>query len=195
MKLQYSNNAIFFKDAFPDIMREYALTFLDAHYPITGTIMDNTEVSGGKTNLKLRQSEVRFIHCKENTEPLFNWITDFANEYRWYFSGKSGTMPNLTNKVMSRLHPQPIQIATYKKFYYYQWHQDGPAEDGVRRLTLMTSLTSSKDYEGGELQFKDEDIPTWALDVGSIILHRPDIWHRVIPVTQGVRNSLVTWFE
>jgi hypothetical protein len=194
MKLQYSNNAIFFKDAFPDIMREYALTFLDVHDPITAEIMDNTEVSGGKTNLELRQTEVRFIHCKESTEPLFNWITDFANEYRWYFSGKTGMTPNLTNKVMRRLSPEPIQIATYKEMYYYQWHQDGLA-DGGRRLTLITPLTSSKDYEGGELQFKDEDVPTWALDIGSIILHRPELWHRVIPVTKGVRNSLVTWFE
>ncbi len=48
---------------------------------------------------------------------------------------------------------------------------------------------------GGELQFKDENVPDWALDVGSVILVRPELKHRVTPVTEGVRNSLITWFR
>ena len=64
-----------------------------------------------------------------------------------------------------------------------------------RKLTLISPLTSLKDYVGGELQFKDIDVPTWALDVGSVILVRPEIQHRVTPITKGVRNSLITWFR
>ena len=142
----------------------------------------------------MRQSEVRFVHLKEETKPLFNWISDFGNEYKWYFSGKSGMMPNLKNKVMSKLSPEPIQITTYKHNNFYKWHIDG-REGDKRRLTLIAPLTSLKDYVGGELQFKDEDVPTWALDVGSVILVRPELQHRVTPIIKGIRSSLITWFR
>ena len=190
----YRNTAIFFKNAFPDILKEYALTVLDTHYPISGFIGDGTKGGVRIVDPNMRQSEVRFIHLKEETKPLFDWISDFGNEYRWYFSGKSGMMPNLTNKVMSALSPEPIQITTYKHNNFYKWHIDGRVGD-KRKLTLISPLTSLKDYVGGELQFKDIDVPTWALDVGSVILVRPEIQHRVTPIIKGIRSSLITWFR
>ena len=157
-KQHYSNNAIFFKNAFPDILKEYALTVLDTHYPISGFVGDGTKGGVRIVDPNMRQSEVRFIHLKEETKSLFNWISDFGNEYRWYFSGKSGMMPNVTNKVMSKISPEPIQITTYKHNNFYKWHIDGRVGD-KRKLTLISPLTSSKDYVGGELQFKDDRCP------------------------------------
>ena len=190
----YSNNAIFFKNALPWYLKEYALTVLNTHYPVSGFIGDGTKGGVRIVDPNMRQSEVRFIHLKEETKSLFNWISDFGNEYRWYFSGKSGMMPNLTNKVMSALSPEPIQITTYKHNNFYEWHIDGRVGD-KRKLTLISPLTSLKDYVGGELQFKDIDVPTWALDVGSVILVRPEIQHRVTPIIKGIRSSLITWFR
>ena len=190
----YSNSAIFFENAFPTSLLKYALTVLNTHYPVSGFVGDGTKGGVRIVDPNLRQSEVRFIHLKNETKHIFDWISDFGNEYSWYFSGKSGMMPNLNKEVMSRLSPEPIQITTYKQNNFYDWHIDG-REGDKRRLTLISPLTYSKDYVGGELQFKDEDVPPWALDVGSVILVRPELQHRVTPVTQGVRNSLITWFR
>ena len=194
VRLHYSNNAIYFQDAFPDSLREYALTVLDTHYPVEGFVGDGTKGGIRIVDPNMRQSEVRFIHLKKETKPIFDWVSNFGNEHRWYFSGKLGKMSSLNNKVMRRLSPEPIQITTYKYNNFYKWHIDG-REGDKRRLTLISPLTRSKDYVGGELQFKDEDIPTWALDIGSVILVRPELQHRVTPVTEGVRNSLITWFR
>ena len=186
LKQHYSNDAIFFKDAFPDSLRDYALTVLDTHYPVSGFIGDGTKGGVRIVDPNMRQSEVRFIHLKDETKPIFDWVSDFGNKYRDYFSKN--------NKKISRLSPEPIQITTYKHNNFYEWHIDG-REGDKRKLTLISPLSSSKDYSGGELQFKDEDVPDWALDVGSVILVRPELQHRVTPVTEGVRNSLITWFR
>jgi len=190
----YSTNAIFFENAFPTSLLKYALTVLDTHYPVSGFVGDGTKGGVRIVDPNLRQSEVRFIHLKKETRLIFDWISDFGNEHRWYFSGETGRMPSLKTKAMRRLSPEPIQITTYKQNNFYDWHIDG-REGDKRRLTLISPLTYSKDYVGGELQFKDEDVPPWALDVGSVILVRPELQHRVTPVTQGVRNSLITWFR
>tara|TARA_Y100000310_G_scaffold299209_1_gene333841 strand:+ start:927 stop:1343 length:417 start_codon:yes stop_codon:yes gene_type:complete len=110
LRLHYSNNAIYFQDAFPNDLREYALTVLDTHYPIEGFVGDDTKGGVRIVDPNMRQSEVRFIHLKNETKPIFDWISNFGNEYRWYFSGKFGKIANLKNKVMSKLSPEPIQI-------------------------------------------------------------------------------------
>ena len=34
------------------------------------------------------------------------------------------------------------------------------------------------------------DVPTWALDVGSVILVRPEIQHRVTPIIKGSKKLI-----
>ena len=69
----------------------------------------------------------------------------------------------------------------------------------VRKLTCVTLLNDPKDWEGGELQFIG--IPglrhgghTFSLKQGYTVFHASFIGHRVLPVTKGVRMSLVQWF-
>ena len=72
LKQHYSNNAIFFQDAFPNDLKEYALTVLDTHYPVSGFIGDGTKGGVRIVDPNMRQSEVRFIHLKEETKPIFD---------------------------------------------------------------------------------------------------------------------------
>jgi PKHD-type hydroxylase len=75
------------------------------------------------------------------------------------------------------------------------------------------SVILNEDYEGGGLEFathhhlKPEMEKTWK-DIpgpgykvetpedktGTVIVFPSDIWHRVIPITKGVRYSLAVWF-
>jgi PKHD-type hydroxylase len=67
---------------------------------------------------------------------------------------------------------------------------------------VTVSLSNSNDYEGGELEFdlrnkhpdeknflKCEEI----LPKGSLVVFPSFLWHRVNPVKEGVRKSLVIW--
>jgi predicted 2-oxoglutarate/Fe(II)-dependent dioxygenase YbiX len=61
-------------------------------------------------------------------------------------------------------------------------------------LTIVTYLNS--DYEGGDFEYIiDNKIFTFKPTVNSSIMMDKKILHRVLPVINGTRYSLVTWFR
>tara|TARA_R110000787_G_scaffold16146_5_gene49342 strand:- start:386 stop:1012 length:627 start_codon:yes stop_codon:yes gene_type:complete len=105
---------------------------------------------------------------------------------------------------------EPVQITKYvgNKKQHYDWHCDTGVEhvenDGnnkIRKLSIVISLSDSKDYRGGdfEFQYRSTDDPTLITPVpilknqGTVVVFPSYIWHRVKPVTEGVRYSLVAW--
>lgn len=107
---------------------------------------------------------------------------------------------------------ETAQFTEYKPGQFYGWHQDslnksyenkeGKNYNGkIRKLSCSILLSSSDEYEGGELQFKgldgnkDATVTTAkeAAKKGSITIFPSFNWHQVTPVTKGVRHSLVTW--
>jgi len=108
------------------------------------------------------------------------------------------------------------QFTKYKLNQYYDWHNDGwkepynkpntPDHGKIRKLSMTLQLTDGSEYEGGELEFdfrnynpnmRDESKhlrkAKEILPKGSIIVFPSFVWHRVKPVTKGVRYSLVMW--
>lgn len=100
---------------------------------------------------------------------------------------------------------QAIQFARYQDGGHYDWHQDASPQDLAnegRKLSLTFSLTDDTEYDGGLLQFyngdkpyvdKDHDIERDIKSVGTVIVFDSRDWHRVTPVTKGVRYSIVCW--
>ena len=66
---------------------------------------------------------------------------------------------------------------------------------------MTLSLSNPNDYEGGNLEFDFRDNeegsqPRVCKEIrkkGSIIVFPSFVWHRVTPVTKGLRHSLVCW--
>ena len=71
---------------------------------------------------------------------------------------------------------------------------------------MTCQLTDGSEYEGGELEFDYRDYEPHTrkedkhlkkckeiLPKGSIIVFPSFVWHRVKPVTKGIRYSLVAW--
>ena len=108
------------------------------------------------------------------------------------------------------------QFTQYKKGMHYNWHRDslaGPytSEEAIqfvgkiRKLTSVLVLSDPSEYKGGELefQFQAEDpqfnkgrkikVANEVAPKGSIIVFPSFVWHRVKPVTKGVRYSMPTW--
>ena len=109
---------------------------------------------------------------------------------------------------------ESCQFTKYKVNQFYNWHidsnvkpYDNPKDikcyNKIRKLSVTCSLSDSEDYYGGELQFnfnnpakkKKENIVTCKeiLKKGSIVVFPSFLRHRVMPVTQGTRYSLVIW--
>ena len=89
---------------------------------------------------------------------------------------------------------EPLQVITYGVGGNYKWHVDGSGE-GYRKYTFVSVLSPKDQYKGGELEIDGITLPECAFDPFTIIIFNPALRHRVKPVTEGVRHSLVTWFH
>jgi len=105
------------------------------------------------------------------------------------------------------------QFTVYEKGQHYGWHADQPTapekhpnkniDRKTRKLSLTLQLTDKTGYEGGDFQFKwihDNKkglLNTVTIDdakeIGTIIIFPSFIWHQVLPITKGKRESLVNW--
>ena len=105
------------------------------------------------------------------------------------------------------------QFTIYEVGQYYGWHQDqwpkpysqdhniSRLRGKNRKLSSTISLNSKTDYKGGDLQFavdsnnspKRQTLSVDLSKTGSMVVFPSDTWHRVTPVTTGVRYSLVLW--
>ena len=107
---------------------------------------------------------------------------------------------------------ESCQFTKYKKNQYYDWHCDSSdiiynEDQGenfkgkIRKLSVTCQLTDESEYKGGDLEFqyRNKDDATIvekclpAKKKGSIIVFPSFVWHRVTPVTEGDRYSLVIW--
>jgi PKHD-type hydroxylase len=145
------------------------------------------------------------------------WIYDSVWKYMTKANEEAGWKYNIGAA-------EPFQIARYKRGMFYEWHADGRGDhfaaydlpkfkvvDGLIRKLSMSAILND-DYEGGELQTikydhskpltgkswtdadPDNHISTIEMKKGSIVIFPSDIYHRVTPVTKGIRYSLTLWF-
>jgi len=163
-------------------------------------------------NKKLNKDEIKNIQRKRKSDLVWlneKWIykelhpyIDKANKdagwnFQWDFS-------------------ESLQFTKYKLNQYYDWHcdswdkpysrQDKFQNGKIRKLSMTCQLTDGSEYEGGELEFDFRNYEPHMreevkhlrqakeiLPKGSIIVFPSFVWHRVKPVTKGVRYSLVMW--
>ena len=112
---------------------------------------------------------------------------------------------------------ESCQFTKYGVGQYYGWHcdswevpynnpQNKQTHGKIRKLSVTISLSDPKEYEGGNLEFDYRNSVDWERNKtagihtcteirprGSIIIFPSFVWHRVSPVTKGVRHSLVLW--
>jgi PKHD-type hydroxylase len=92
---------------------------------------------------------------------------------------------------------QKVRVLEYAVGDHYQaWHQDfGKGRVSTRKLSASIQLSTPGEYEGGNLEFFNGEIVPAPLEQGSLIVFPSFVFHRVVPVTQGVRHSLVAWMS
>ena len=92
---------------------------------------------------------------------------------------------------------EPGQFTHYLTGGFYDWHMDndvlGKHQPPVRKISMTLLLSDPATFEGGELEFMSKG-KTAKLKQGQAIFFASWLQHRVKPVTQGERKSLVMWF-
>ena len=93
-----------------------------------------------------------------------------------------------------------FQIAQYKPNNFYSEHLDVQLNENEsqRKLSLTLQLTDPKEYEGGDFIF-GSGINQPSNDAlrkkGSILIFPSFLPHTITEVKEGVRRSLVGWYE
>ena len=168
--------------------------------------------TGGIGNRKLKKQEVRDLKRKRFSDVV--WLTDpwiYKEIYPYIYRANKNAGWNFEYE-----NSEAFQFTKYKLNQYYDWHIDSwekpydkpnsNQHGKIRKLSMTCQLSDGSEYEGGELEF---DFKNYAphmrdsskhvvqakeiLPKGSIIVFPSFVWHRVQPVTKGVRYSLVLW--
>jgi PKHD-type hydroxylase len=146
------------------------------------------KVNGGRNDLNttVRKSEIGFFEFNEDTKWIFDRIADhviIANEELWNFDligfGDS------------------IQFTKYHgDGGHYDWHADIGETVPHRKISVVIQLSDETDYEGGNLQFNiGPSYPQAPKTKGTMIIFPTYMLHRVTPVVDGLRMSLVSWIS
>jgi len=147
----------------------------------------------------IRKSKVAWINDK--------WIYNIINPFIHTANKKAGWNFQWDWNESS-------QFTIYEKGHYYGWHTDQSTaplksksknfEGKIRKLSLTLQLTDKTKYEGGDFKFQwmidngKKDLLNIATiddakDIGTIIIFPSFVWHQVLPITKGKRESLVNW--
>ena len=103
---------------------------------------------------------------------------------------------------------EPPQFLRYEKGDFFVRHQDGnPRQDDfdhlkVRRISIVVFLNGFSaepqpdTYTGGILNFYDQT-KEFGLEgeTGLLVAFTSDTFHEVLPVTDGQRFTIITWFR
>jgi len=157
------------------------------------SLCDNLEEDRGgigegkeKYDKNIRSNSVYGIGNSDFKTLVFEWTKKANQEADWNFD-------------ISDI--QDLQLSKYREGEKYSWHFDLQHTNPMRKLTYNVVLNS--DFEGGEFQFswgspsapyKKRVRPEPQLNIpGRMVVFPSYYYHRITPVTSGVRYSLTGW--
>lgn len=166
-----------------------------------------SEIFGRTVDTSKRNSENTWI-------PTSHWIAGFL----WHYVQRANRENFLYD--LKSIDGENLQYTRYGAGQFYNWHCDSGIRvhykpksvsnldvsnitqdftekncELIRKLSFSLQLSDSDDYEGGNVQFMDENQKSFFAPrkKGTIILFDSRIKHRVLKVKSGVRKSVVGW--
>ena len=143
-------------------------------------------VNNGNRDIQVRSNKNFTIDSPEFKTLVFEWTKKANEEQGWNYD-----VTGIEN----------LQLSEYNIGDKYSWHLDIRPEDPCRKLSFNVVL--NEDNEGGDFQFswgspsasyKRRVIAEPQLKLaGRMIVFPSYYYHRVKPVTKGIRYSLTGW--
>jgi len=150
--------------------------------------VQNGQVGGGAAGVidtKTRTSHISWIPFNKMPE-MYSTLEQIVNKTNNNHFGFDGIQ--ITEQA---------QYTEYPSGGFYDWHIDsdvvGMNEPPVRKISMTCLLSHESEFEGGGLELMS-DGKIAKPKQGQAIFFASYIRHRVIPITKGVRKSLVMWF-
>ena len=141
--------------------------------------------SGGTVDTKTRTSHISWIPFSKLPE-MYKVIENImlkTNSNHFGFDGMRLT--------------EPAQYTEYPTGGFYDWHIDSDVncvnEPPIRKISMTCLLSPESEFEGGGLELMS-DGKIVRPKQGQAIFFASYIRHRVIPISKGIRKSLVMWF-
>ena len=172
---------VLFKSAIPSTMCEVIIKLHDQlAYTSAGVLDDGKTITSRVRNVEIQGSEIQWLNA------MLIGYTRIANHMNFRY--------DLTDDDKERL-----QFSKYEKGMYFHNHMDYDGSPDTpaytRKLSVTVQLSDPKTYEGGKLILHNCNLSslTCPVDQGTIMIFDSRWFHRVKPVTSGVRYSLVKW--
>jgi len=169
---------MYYQQAMPPAFCDYVLNSLHWGDSKSGTVYQNKE--GAVHNNTLRKTDI----LSENLmSPLGsvckNYLVDGNVKGQW---------------TQSLMDFDLVQILRYTEGGHYKWHNDLlPPENGTQRAaSFVLLLNDPSEFEGGLLQIRDKS-ENLLKNKGDIVVFDSSAYHRVTPITGGVRYTAVCW--
>ena len=150
--------------------------------------LQNGEIGGGPTgqvDTKTRTSHISWIPFNKLPQ-MYRTLEELmlkTNNNHFGFEGMQIT--------------EQAQYTEYPPGGFYDWHMDsdivGTNEPPVRKISMTCLLSHESEFEGGGLELMS-DGKIARPKQGQAIFFASFIRHRVVPITRGIRKSLVMWF-
>jgi PKHD-type hydroxylase len=140
---------------------------------------------GGVVDTKTRTSHISWIPFNKLPEmyKTLEEVIHKTNNNHFGFEGMQIT--------------EQAQYTEYPAGGFYDWHIDsdivGLNEPPVRKISMTCLLSPESEFEGGGLELMS-DGKIARPKQGQAIFFASYVRHRVIPITKGIRKSLVMWF-
>mgnify|MGYP003133429456 CR=1 FL=1 len=162
--------------------------------------------TGDYADRKLNKDELKGLKTKRHSDVVWlndNWIYKEIKPYIRKANINAGWNFEWDQS-------EHFQFTKYKLNQFYDWHCDSwdktYPNGKIRKLSITCQLSDQTEYKGGELEFDFRNYDPYMRDEvehvkqakdiltkGSIIVFPSFVWHRVKPVTEGTRYSLVLW--
>ena len=195
------NTYYYFKNVFSNLFCDEVIKYGNSQNEILAR-------TGGTQDKKLNKKEKKQLLKKRNSN--VSWL-----DQEWIYREIRPFLIEANKQAGWNYHfdyLESIQFTKYKLNQHYGWHVDEypkPFDDDceninwrgkTRKISAVIILSNPNDYKGGELMFKYfqgektkiESVKDF-LPKGSIIVFPSYVLHKVKPVTDGLRYSLVVW--
>lgn len=137
---------------------------------------------------KDRDSKIQWLEPNPSTEWLFNKLSDLIPKVNYDFF-----MHCITQM-------EHLQYTIYEKDQHYDWHIDSWDDQIIpmtRKISYSVLLSNPDEYEGGELEIVPFGMFHKSILVkpkaGSVVFFDSLFPHKVHPVKNGTRKTLVSW--
>ena len=182
----YRNNHYIFQPLFSEEQCDEIISIGERLKKEDGTIR-NDENAGVSVHIR---------KCKISWIPL-------AVETKWIFESiyKSVEKANQWKLDIRGFH-EALQYTVYDSTYadanhlpMYNWHTDTGRNTNYRKISLSVQLSNPNEYNGGIFELGRNGLfnEPKHLKKGNAIMFPSLLRHRILPITAGIRKSLVVW--